>query len=576
MAQQTIRQLFNADKTFSIPHYQRDYAWQVSNFEDLWEDLIEAHDNKSGNQGHFLGTIVTAPNPDDSRIIDIIDGQQRSTTLFLLRYYLYHKAGLLKRYDILFFNDKNQLTLQVAPSNRDFFRKLIEKMSKDEELDDAFKKEAETKAQGNLFAVANAIIDKLKSATQEAAKGYLDTLNDMIMLELDEQDSGRAIRLFQTVNDRGVSLGILDKLKSLLILHSNKYCEGALDQEINERFGKLFQTIEKISSSKAAASIADKKFKEKTEERIFHYHTLDYDFGDYTYGADKAYSMLKKHIRKILETEKHNLQQWLDDYSSDLLKFAETFLELIERTKTDMELFKLFFILKIKPLFYPTLVRLEMNKVLDEECLRLIGQADIVFYKLDSTHEAKAYWLIYHTSSKEELKQQIIKESTAKDCITKHANLKEAVQKNIVRNAYDWKGFYYVFFTYHQKDISLSNCWSLLENGREEFSITQEHIVPQNTAKNGMLEQYGFQNEDDLRNHINTFGNILSLEAPLNSAASDARLINKQEIYQKSKIQYNRNFANNDNFLSFGKAQIIERNEKILQWLTEDFFKDFI
>ena len=133
-----------------------------------------------------------------------------------------------------------------------------------------------------------------------------------------------------------------------------------------------------------------------------------------------------------------------------------------------------------------------------------------------------------------------------------------------------------MFFTYHQKDISLSNCWSLLENGREEFSITQEHIVPQNTARNGMLEQYGFQNEDDLRNHINTFGNILSLEAPLNSAASDARLINKQEIYQKSKIQYNRNFANNDNFLSFGKAQIIERNEKILQWLTEDFFKDFI
>ncbi len=43
---------------------------------------------------------------------------------------------------------------------------------------------------------------------------------------LEEQDSGKAIRMFQTVNDRGIPLLILDKLKSLLILYSNKYCKG--------------------------------------------------------------------------------------------------------------------------------------------------------------------------------------------------------------------------------------------------------------------------------------------------------------------------------------------------------------
>lgn len=570
-----VEDIFGIDKVFSIPHYQRDYAWQASNFEDLWEDLEEAHRNTDGNQGHFLGTIVLAPNPQDSNILDIIDGQQRSTTLFLLRYALYIKAGILDDYKILFLKN-NEPTLRVAPNNQDFFRKIIDKIGN--KSIKTLGGEAQTQGQRNLFAVAEAITTQLDESIkgQKEAKEYLNTLNKMTMLELKETDSGKAIRLFQAVNDRGVKLGILDKLKSLLILHSNQYCGGALDQEINERFGELFKTIEKISNSDAASSLADKKFKEEAEKRLFYYHALRYPFIHYYEGADEAYLMIKRHIKEILEKEKHTLQEWLDDYSKDLLQFTQTFLNLIEKAKTDVELFKLIFVLKIKPLFYPALVRLEMNKVLDEECLRLIGQADIVFYKLDSTHEAKAYWLIYHTSSKEELKQQIIKESTAKDCITKHANLKEAVQKNIVRNAYVWKGFHYVFFTYHQKDISLNNCWSLLENGREELNITQEHIVPQNTAKNGMLEQYGFQNEDDLGNHINTFGNLLSLEKSLNSAAGDARLINKQEIYQKSKIQYNRSFANNDNFLSFGKAQIIERNEKILQWLTEDFFKDFI
>ncbi len=104
----TIKEIFQA-QGYSIPNYQRDYAWKDKNFRDLWEDLEEAIDNKK-DQGHFIGTMVVAKNEDNKKLYDIIDGQQRTTTIFMLlhvlaneqneedkqetRKYLYQKGGI--------------------------------------------------------------------------------------------------------------------------------------------------------------------------------------------------------------------------------------------------------------------------------------------------------------------------------------------------------------------------------------------------------------------------------------------------------------------------------------------------
>ena len=579
MAQSTVENVFRQKRTFSIPHYQRDYAWNKKNLEDLWEDLKEAHENRGDSQGHFLGTIVLAPNPQNPDVMDIIDGQQRSTTLFLLRYALNQHTSNPEFNNNLFFRKDGEPTLQVAPKNKEFFCKLIEKIGKGS-IDSEFEKQCKTKAQLNLFEVTKTILDKIGSIgkDQEKIEAYLNTLDRMIILELEEKDSSKAIRLFQTVNDRGVKLEILDKLKALLILYSNKYCEGVLDEKINERFGKLFEIIEQISTSKAAASIADQHFAEEAETRIFNYHAYYYkDFGHYAHGANEAYFLLKEHIKKIQKEERHKLQQWLDDYSSGLLKFAETFLALIERTKTDMELFKLFFILKIKPLFYPTLVRLEINELLDQEYLRLIAQAEIIFFGLDSERKAKAYSLI-GILDKNDFKQMIIDVSRSASETRKYRNLATALETKI-NNSYKWgDSFHYLFFTYHQDNISLSDCRNILEQDKKLklFPIEIEHIVPQNATENGSLEQYGFIDATEFDNLKDTFGNLLSLEASLNREASDKTPVGKQSIYERSKIQYNRQLAYQQDFIRFGKDQIIKRNEEVLKWLTEDFFADFL
>ena len=66
---------------YRIPPYQREYSWYKAQWEDLFEDLIEAEG------AHFLGTIITldqTTDPLEGNILHVVDGQQRLTTLTLL------------------------------------------------------------------------------------------------------------------------------------------------------------------------------------------------------------------------------------------------------------------------------------------------------------------------------------------------------------------------------------------------------------------------------------------------------------------------------------------------------------
>ena len=77
----TIKQLFCGSKIFEIPEYQRPYAWEAEHLNAFVEDI-----NQKTNRNHFLGTILFQESPKRSKnftYIDIVDGQQRITTLVI-------------------------------------------------------------------------------------------------------------------------------------------------------------------------------------------------------------------------------------------------------------------------------------------------------------------------------------------------------------------------------------------------------------------------------------------------------------------------------------------------------------
>ncbi|WP_432448288.1 DUF262 domain-containing protein [Aliiroseovarius marinus] len=77
----TYRQLLAGGGTLQIPRFQRDYSWKEEQWDDLWSDVLDLMEEPDGGS-HYMGYLVLQPKKGD--VLDIIDGQQRMTTLSLL------------------------------------------------------------------------------------------------------------------------------------------------------------------------------------------------------------------------------------------------------------------------------------------------------------------------------------------------------------------------------------------------------------------------------------------------------------------------------------------------------------
>lgn len=573
MAQENIAKVFGRDK-FSIPQYQRDYAWKRQNFVDLWEDLEEAIESKD-SQGHFLGTIVVAPNKENSQIFDIIDGQQRTTTIFMLLYALICKSENKENLKTKFLLDEGgKLKLEVAPQNQEFFEKLLKQAEEGHNTE--LKGKADTQGKKNLYEVFQSILDKVVNFDSNKTKVYIESLKAMILMWLEEPNSGRAIRTFQSVNDRGVPLNLLDKLKSLLIYYSNRYCKGVLDEKINNDFGDIFKIFLQIEEHKYISSIGNQQF---SESDIFRYHAGSIKFdnvdflGHYRQSNENTYIELKNKLKVLVKhcsdlSDFNNLEKFLETYTDDLKKFYQAFLDMLNEIDINANIFKLILLGKMSPYFYNSLLRLKINNELDNEMIYLFSKADILFFKSGSNLDGTAFNLIYSylkNNSKQELKNQIIKETQKLDI--------EQVIDDLVKYAYEINSFHLIFFEQNCKNMDIAMLKSLIE--KKELTQEKEHIIPENILEKEdevKAKQLGFGDLEDLDNHIDNYGNLLSLEKSLNAKAKDRDLLEKEQIYQDSKIPFIRQFGTS----KFNKKILRERNEELRNWLKNEFFKDFL
>lgn len=79
---QSLSVIFKENVEFIVPDYQRGYSWEQKQLDDLWEDL----DNMTENSYHYTGmfTFCERESENDTIQYDIVDGQQRMTTLVVL------------------------------------------------------------------------------------------------------------------------------------------------------------------------------------------------------------------------------------------------------------------------------------------------------------------------------------------------------------------------------------------------------------------------------------------------------------------------------------------------------------
>jgi Protein of unknown function DUF262 len=84
--QKEILKIFKIEEQYVIPAYQRPYSWEYDQCVQLYSDLMEAY---KANEEYFIGNIIIAKSESNKGILEVIDGQQRLTTLLLLIKVLY-------------------------------------------------------------------------------------------------------------------------------------------------------------------------------------------------------------------------------------------------------------------------------------------------------------------------------------------------------------------------------------------------------------------------------------------------------------------------------------------------------
>ncbi|BDA03020.1 hypothetical protein OHP003_02950 [Helicobacter pylori] len=284
--------------------------------------------------------------------------------------------------------------------------------------------------------------------------------------------------------------------------------------------------------------------------------------GHYKTSTENTYKQLKDELKKV---EKDELENFIRSYVSDLKNFYQAFLDLLSEIDTNPTTFKVMLINKINPFFFNSLIRLKINNELDDETLRLFAKTDIVFFKVGRDMRATACNLIneYLQKGKEGLKSKMIAQCR---------NYIELASRELVRNISNSKYFHYIFFEKNCQEMGLDALKKLIRE--KQFSQEKEHIIPINLLEQrpyNKIKDLGFEDEKDLEDYIDTYGNLISLENSLNRKASDKDLYGKDAIYKESRIPFNRRF----NVKGFNKKALMARNDEMREWLINTFFKDF-
>jgi uncharacterized protein with ParB-like and HNH nuclease domain len=185
-----------------------------------------------------------------------------------------------------------------------------------------------------------------------AIQNWLLGIGTLEVLEFIEPNEGKAIRMFQSVNDRGVPLSRMDIAKSLLIYYSNRFLNGELDQFISDQFGKAFQNYSVIKSLAAEDGYKIRLINRDIfrEDDVFRYHYFAYNADglgvsapfDYNATSETVLKEFLKLTLKQLRNDTEKLKVFIKDYVDDLVNFFETFRSLIKATRIDKALYLLF------------------------------------------------------------------------------------------------------------------------------------------------------------------------------------------------------------------------------------------
>lgn len=517
---QSVSELLKTGRTkpFIIPEYQRPYAWTTDEAETLFEDIWEFATTIGGldqNGSYFLGSIVSFENEDGEQ--EIIDGQQRITSLFLLLRAIYTK---LTQGDDANTDAAQNFIRQIEPAiwrtdNRtgkiDYNNILLTSKVVDNEGNEVLRnilKEGVANPDSNDNYSKNYIhFQKLYNNHCEKSplKIYdfiYALLNQAILLPISADSQDTALTIFSTLNNRGLPLSDADIFKA-------KIYNNLKDDE-KETFIAQWKSLER------EAAEAHESIQQLFYYYMFYLRAKENDVSSTTPGVRKYYSA-NKFVRlfdpNLMEELKTVLNLWkvintnqdipgedwdnnmkirkaldtLTSYPNEFWKYPVIIYYLSHRNKDNFdEQFLLF-----------------LNKLIEELMTRFLLFPTINAVKGDIMKlDAK----IINDPCPEFDFREIDKSLLESKIRVPHRNIVRMLLKSYAYN--------------HQEQLLPEN-WQI------------EHILPQKW-QTSFFPDNDPKNVNEMIEHI---GNKTPFERKLNIVASNGYFKKKQQEYQKSEIE---------------------------------------
>lgn len=544
----TINKLLtDSDALYQIPVYQRPYKWGDDEIDKLWDDILESYHNQEPN--YFLGSIITAKSSQGNKYLDIVDGQQRLTTLIILMATirdLYPNInqkqceedpfaiGIEQIKNAIMVSDKFGRLRLATHSNHstDFDKYIIKKNTLEHKK--PYKKDLK-RDEAPKFKFINTSFEfrhRLEALGEKESGSLLNYIfNQIKIIRIDCSNVGFAIKLFQVLNARGLDLTNSDLIKSFLIgkLHS-KY-----DKEVVKL--KESQFLQDWIASENIALDIDESMNELFV--MYEYFLLA--------------SNPKKSLYDELERQFENEDPL--DIIGDFKAFITGYQKLVYDSKSPLDYS--FFYLRWS-IYWKTILSTAIHS----------DYPDMEEFKKTVRRFFYLFWIAGFTLSR--IKQtsfNLIKWIKEKKLINeiklelekslKENRVQERIESALSGNVYQepWFKPLLALIEYNQTDnpdyISLA-----------DRNIHAEHILPQNYKK-----IYGWKHViEDERNAIdfvNTIGNMTLLSGKKNIEASNDAFENKISIYQGK----GKHGTSDDKITSFRITQKIfdDYNQKKIQ-----------
>lgn len=564
---QTVLQLLTSgqEMPFVIPEYQRPYSWSddeiITLFDDLWGFSIE-RTQPNGANSYFLGCIVSY-NENGER--QIIDGQQRITSLVLLLRAVFTMLeneetksdevsnfineilpAIWKKDEMTGKVNRSQMLLRsevVSDSGNELLRKILETGKADSKATDNYSK--------NYNKFIELYTDKSKNSPHQIFQFILSLLKYTILLPIDADDQETALTIFNTLNNRGLPLSDADIFKSYIY------------KRLNDSEKKVF--IDKWKKLENDSALVEESIQSLFYYHMFNLRAKENDVKTTTPGVRKYYLEKNKnrlsvgvideladslHLWEVVNgRDSIECESWsqnmdirkildcLSSYSNEFWKYPVSIFYMQYKQEDNFEDLFLKFLRKLYVMLLTRFLEAPTISAVKGDILKLNAQI------INTCHPL---FVAGFEEKKTDDEFELQAEKIRTDNLLVRPNKK--VERMILK---------LLAYEEEKQETLLPGYWEI------------EHIFPQTWDT-----KYYTLNKEDANDKLEHIGNKLPLEKKLNISASNNYFNKKKERYKESGIAICKKLGNSS--LDEWYLDNIEKNDEKICNQLKSLFKKWV